>query len=258
MLPTYLATFPQYARNLPRLAALVCKKYPDASIIDVGANVGDTAALLRTSVESEIICIEGDSSYLPYLTANAEKIGRITVIPQLVGAAEGGIVVAFARKHGTSTLDGSACHNQPVAIATIDKLSKAQPNSFLRVRLVKIDTDGYDVRVMRGGRELIDRKKPVMFFELSDEALRMKGSAPEEAFTYLVELGYSIFVIYDNRGRYLCRINGQDMADFSDLNAYIYASRGSFPYCDVAAFHSQDRDIADDLVAEERLINTAS
>jgi hypothetical protein len=42
-LPLYQSWFPTYDRALPRLAERISARYPESPIIDVGANVGDTA-----------------------------------------------------------------------------------------------------------------------------------------------------------------------------------------------------------------------
>jgi len=66
----YQREFKNYDKKLPIIAALVSNKYHDAVIVDIGANVGDTAAAIRTAVSSPIICVEGNSDFLKYLNKN--------------------------------------------------------------------------------------------------------------------------------------------------------------------------------------------
>ena len=51
--------FPHYRENLGRLAAAVERKYPGRGFIDVGANAGDNAAIVRAHSSLPILCIEG-------------------------------------------------------------------------------------------------------------------------------------------------------------------------------------------------------
>ena len=60
-LETYLKTYKYYSRNFPRIAKLIERKYAVFSIIDVGANIGDTVALLRSENITQMIhAIEGN------------------------------------------------------------------------------------------------------------------------------------------------------------------------------------------------------
>jgi hypothetical protein len=60
----YLKQFKYYSRNLPRIAKHIESKYPTYGIVDVGANIGDTLALLRSGdVNQTLYAIEGEPSY---------------------------------------------------------------------------------------------------------------------------------------------------------------------------------------------------
>jgi hypothetical protein len=57
----------------------------------------------------------------------------------------------------------------------------------------------------------------------------------------LYEIGYSTLLIYQNIGRYLMTLNLNQISSLEDLHYSLVDSRG---FCDVAAFHSEDEDIA--------------
>jgi hypothetical protein len=66
--------FPHYRENLGRLAAAVERKYPDRGFIDVGANVGDNAAIVRAHSSLPILCIEGSEFRYEILKKNIRSL----------------------------------------------------------------------------------------------------------------------------------------------------------------------------------------
>ena len=52
--------YPDLNSQLGRLAGVIFQKYPGMTVLDVGANVGDTIAILKSSVDVPVIGIEGD------------------------------------------------------------------------------------------------------------------------------------------------------------------------------------------------------
>lgn len=49
--------------ELGRVAARIWRKYPQMVAVDVGANIGDTASIIRSGCPAPIICFEGDRTY---------------------------------------------------------------------------------------------------------------------------------------------------------------------------------------------------
>jgi hypothetical protein len=62
-LPLVMQEYPDYADNLTRVAKCIQQKYSDLTIIDVGANVGDSVFMLKRDVLCPILCIEGDPRF---------------------------------------------------------------------------------------------------------------------------------------------------------------------------------------------------
>ena len=70
---------PDYMSELGRMARQVHETYPDMVAVDVGANFGDTAAIMRSGCPAPIICIDGDPAHGGVLAENAIRIGALTV-----------------------------------------------------------------------------------------------------------------------------------------------------------------------------------
>src|SRR4051812_4141573 len=70
-LPHILSQYPEYSQSLVRLARTIRKKYNNITIFDIGANIGDTAAMLLTDYpDYTVVCIEGDKQYFQLLSNN--------------------------------------------------------------------------------------------------------------------------------------------------------------------------------------------
>src|SRR4051812_47952496 len=69
-----------YSRNLPRIAKYMENKYPVFGIIDIGANIGDTVALIRSyDVNQQIFSVEGEPTYISMLKHNMTLFKDVTV-----------------------------------------------------------------------------------------------------------------------------------------------------------------------------------
>jgi hypothetical protein len=65
---------------------------------------------------------------------------------------------------------------------------------FDRVRLIKIDVEGHELAVLRGGEALLERDHPVLVVELDS-----RNSPVGPPFGLLGEKGYEAFVLLDRR-----------------------------------------------------------
>src|SRR3954466_4260771 len=54
-LPLHRSSHPGYSTNLARIAACMAARFDDLAVIDVGANVGDSLALLRSTGDFPVL-----------------------------------------------------------------------------------------------------------------------------------------------------------------------------------------------------------
>ncbi len=65
----------------------------------------------------------------------------------------------------------------------------------LRPTVVKIDVEGAELGVLRGGRAVLSEARPLVIFEHVASAAGLYGVRPEEIWELLDELGYEIFAV---------------------------------------------------------------
>jgi FkbM family methyltransferase len=243
-----------YDWALGEIARFVARKYPDATAVDMGANVGDSAAAICRHQDMPVLCIEGDPVFSAYLRRNLARLPPgIEPVETLVGKASGSVAPqALRRAHGTASLEAAA--SAPAAgalsVQTLAGILDAHP-AFSAPRLLKSDTDGADFEILLSSTELLKICHPVLFFEY-DPTLRQDGlKASLEAIAALEACGYRSFLIYDNFGNFLEAVHGNPLARFAELNRYLmsHAMFGrQIYYLDVCALSEADRDLAQALV----------
>lgn len=246
-LPFYARSNREYSLNLGRVYQAIREKYGEIAVIDIGANIGDSAAILTQHGGPPILCVEGESTFLHLLKANTRAVTPQPVIEPVFVAAPSGTTTARVAR-GTARLQGFL-GSQSVPCVEFRDLLNRHP-AFEHARLLKIDTDGMDVAIIRSAMEWIERRKPVLFFEYDPDLQKEHGGGGLDLLHDLFDLGYSTALAYDNKGDYMLTMDLDDRRLLADIDAY-FSGRRSLRYVDLCAFHSSDRSVAEHLRAAE-------
>ena len=246
-LPDYLERYPNYGTNVVRLAKFLVARSPQMSVIDIGANIGDTAALLREATDAPVLCVEADDHYFSLLEANARRLGSVVCVKRFLGRSPATIRAALQTSQGTGHVVAAA---SALEIGTLDDLLGEHPG-FIDAQLLKVDVDGVDFEIVAGGVELLRRSRPVLFLEYDPTLVAAQGLDARAALTWLREEGYGHFVAYDNVGDMAFTGSLDDSLQLDDLHAYAAAKR-SLMFWDLAVFHQQDEVAFAAFAASER------
>lgn len=175
---------------LPLLEGIVPS---DATIVDVGANIGVyTIALASLAPAGRVHAFEPNPETVQYLRDNvrANELDNVTVHEAAVSASAG--TVRFKPNPsflaGSTTMDGAAeileetfgAGAFDVPATTLDDLVEAA--GLERLDLVKIDTEGHELDVLAGAMQTLDRFRPVVILEFSTFALTVhRATLPADA-----------------------------------------------------------------------------
>lgn len=237
-----------YSQNLPRIARYIQEKYVNFEIIDIGANIGDTIALLRSfGINQQIYAIEGADNYFQILNKNLKSFQNVEPIKALLGEKTCLEKLSVEAVNGTAKL--TATHETEVAVIKLDDLLRRYKTSNLK--LLKIDTDGFDLKIMRGGFQTISTNKPIIFFEYDALYLDAQGEDGKQIFSQLAELGYHRILYYDNYGKFLISLTVSDWNLISQLYSYMKKGEGAFYYYDICIFHKEDDALAQQTIQKE-------
>ena len=175
-LPYYRRRFPQYSSNIGRIGVAVQHKYPDLSLIDIGANVGDTVAIVRQDAHYPILCVEGSTAYLPLLRRNVDHLGDVEVEAAFVGGTSGQSRRACGWTTAPRIWRSAATWGE--LLRSLDEVLQRHPR-FDSAKLVKSDTDGMDCQILAGAVDYLARVRPALFFEYDPDLTR--ASAPRRS-----------------------------------------------------------------------------
>jgi FkbM family methyltransferase len=242
-LPWILQNWPYYSSNLGRIAQAVHQKYADLTFIDVGANIGDSVAILRRLAHFPILCIEGDRAFLDVLSRNVKQFDAVAIAPCYVGEDDVSITAKSTGVAGTAHLVSSGDNANGESIK-VEKLGGvlSRHREFLQPKMIKIDTDGFDGKILRGAVDVLRSAKPVVFFEYDPFFLAQQNDNGIAIFSLLIEHGYSGLIVYDNFGDLLLCMPKIEIDRMEELNLY-FSGRQSKQYCDACAFHQEDQDL---------------
>ncbi|GAA3813629.1 FkbM family methyltransferase [Streptomyces chiangmaiensis] len=254
-LPIILAAWPQYSQNIVRLTAMTVAARQDVSIVDIGANIGDTAALMRGAVAAPILCVEGDELFLDLLHHNVGQLSDVEVEEAYVATPTDDNTDrthTVQRRAGTAALVPSVSGLTPThPIRPLPEILSSHAR-FSSPGLLKIDTDGADPRIIVANRELLWQTRPVVFFEFAPLwAAKTGDDNPYRAITALAEVGYEGALVYGNTGELLLVTKVAERHVWRDLGRFTMA-HGKGQYYDVAAFHSDDAELFEQAAAAER------
>jgi FkbM family methyltransferase len=242
-LPLVLQYHPGYSSNLARLASCIYAKYPDLKIIDIGANIGDSVFVIRSAVSCPILCIEGDPAFFKILQANTADCKDVVLNQAFVGSdnsmADKKLIVVSGTAHFIDSIRTST---------EFKKLSSILTNEpqFAQAKLLKIDTDGFDLAIIRGSTDFIQSAKPILFFEYDPFFLTHQKEDGISIFSVLQTLGYHSIIIYDNFGRYLISLSLTETNQITDMHGYLLNRLGNY-YYDICAVQAKDLTIIQQL-----------
>ncbi len=249
-LPLQRKNAPQYGDNLGRLARAVAEKYPGSGIIDVGANVGDSAAIIRAhGVDRPILCIEGDDRFFPVLAANAQGLADVAAVKALVGAQTEAIAGRLERSPGNARVVLGQPNGTPVELRSLADILAEAPR-FRGFKLIKLDTEGLDVPIVLGNRATLAEAKPVVFLEYSPSLFADGRASHGELALKLAGIGYRHALVWENTGDFLMGFDLEQHSILEDLTDF-YSGRHGYRYADLALFVGADRDLYERVRAGE-------
>lgn len=252
-LPDYAALYPGYGQNLVRVARTISRHDGNSmlQVVDIGANIGDSAIQIGAQVDALVLCVEGDRYWVPFLQMNTESRAEIRIEECFLTASPAQSSVEPVRSAGTTMFVPSEV-SPSVRQRTMDQLLRDHPE-FDRVRLLKSDTDGHDTRLVPAAAEALRSTHPVLFFEFDPTMTRRVGvDNPHEIWSALEASGYADFVLWDNFGNYLRTLKNSEVRAAAGHLDGPRKSR-SYDYWDVAAIHQDDGDLTEAITRGEDL-----
>lgn len=171
---------------------------PGQTILDIGTNYGTTILQFAKLLNGQgfaygfepdplnfKLC-QQNMSLNPFTNIEVENIGLGNTESSLY------LVVDTASNRGGNRISTQIDNREHTEVKVIKLDSWAITKNLSQVDLLKIDVEGYEYEVLKGGVELLKRFKPTLFIELDDENLRLQQSSALELVEFLQALGYQL------------------------------------------------------------------
>jgi len=211
---------PETARILASMAA--------GTVLDVGANIGLTT-LLHSRLADTVHAFEPSPTTFELLRENIARAGVQNVELHNVGLGEqpGSFELTFAPQNRSGAFvsdqtQASTGHTvERIQIATMDQ--RVDAARIGKVDLIKIDVEGFELHVLRGGRQTLARDRPAVVLEMNHWCLNafQRTSIPDFIDTLLETFPIVLAVQHDHH---------KDLRDASDRYTVMHRHINQFWY----------------------------
>lgn len=236
-----------------RFQSYLAEIVEDGYIVDVGANVGDTAAWMIPYTKGNMLCIEPVQEYYKLLEFNISRFpseyrNRIITRNILISDdVEREYVLSV--DNGTATMKEVRYVSEKVNAKKLCDVLDDERINLQAIQLIKTDTDGNDFRCIMSMEEKLKYISPIIYFEngIENKETFIGFSRFED---YLKNSGYVNFWFFDNFGNYICY---GDIETYHDINQYSmrmkkYDTGRTFFYTDIMACKDDKKDVCKKMI----------
>ena len=186
---------------------------PGDVFIDVGAHIGFFTLLASRLVgpSGKVIAVEGEEVNFHRINnhKNLNDAANIMAVNAVVSEKEGPcrFFINSDNDGGHALWDPgahpfnkiSAQSPQPIEMPGVTLDSLTREHDLRRVRAIKIDTEGAELLVLRGGRGLLETSRNLFVAcELNGFGLKQLGFSQEDLRSHMLDLGYETFAVSKN------------------------------------------------------------
>jgi len=175
------------------------------NIIDVGANFGYHTMTFSKEVSGNVYSFEPQIQNFGLLERNVSRnnLDNVKVYNQACSDVFEDVKMPYVIDMQGLINMGDFTPNTKNIEVVVEKYSTVKAvtldsKEFPKIDLIKIDVQGYEVKVLKGARTLIDTYKPIIMIEIEDRMLKKTGSSSEELVKFIQQMGYYIFYLEYN------------------------------------------------------------
>lgn len=172
-----------------------------STIFDVGANIGQSAVKFKTAFpESTIYCFEPVNATFNRLLSNVDADANIYCYEIALGSKNECHTIFITEQCNTCSLikSGNIIREDTVEVCTMDNF--VIKNNINRIDLLKIDTEGFDLEVLKGAQKVL--ASGGVSFVLTEVGFHpgdRRHVLFDEMRDFLIPLGFFVFGIYDQQ-----------------------------------------------------------
>lgn len=191
--------------QLPPEVAFAIEQYvkPGHVVADIGANRGACALRFARNVGhgGRVHCFEPGPPFFESLKRTVSKVPEVRDVCQLyrMGLSDKPCSLKwkqYEKAPGKANLTDTT--GLEVEVTTLDSVVNG---SWARLDFIKVEVEGMELEVFKGGKETLTRYRPVLLFEsLMDFETYRNAPIRKELVSFLKSLGYELYRL-DAKGR---------------------------------------------------------
>ncbi|MCE3278814.1 MAG: methyltransferase FkbM family [Bacteroidetes bacterium] len=174
---------------------------PNSYLFDIGTNIGQTILNFArlSGPDSMIIGFEPDPVNYSRMLQNIElnPFKNIKCYNIALGSVKGQFPLKInspLNRGGNRISSKETLHDS--FLVDVERLDDFVANNNIpKVDLIKIDVEGFEHEILKGGAKTIQQFKPVMFIEVDNSNLQEQNTSAAELINYIRELGYQKILI---------------------------------------------------------------
>lgn len=198
----------KFRLGLPSVAGLLenirQNGFTPGGIVDIGANMGNWSRMARAVFpDAPIAMFDGNPLHEPALAAAVRDVGAASHTMAVLGPQEKEKVVFYSIGPGSGVLPELTSfprEEQQLPMRRLDDLidQSAVGNALRKALLIKLDVQGYELEVLRGGPSTLARAELVIL-ETSLLPYNEGGATFADVLAFMTDAG---FVSYDFCGQF--------------------------------------------------------
>jgi FkbM family methyltransferase len=213
-LPTYQKDFPFYDRYYLKFFSEYATEMTNVCLIDIGANVGDTAAhVLAAAPGFNMLCVEGSPFFLDYLRSNTASFNNIEIIDAFVtNIKEGWAIESDGSTGHLIQLVGKSIDSKIPTVQTVEARCILDVAKNLGNTIIwKSDTDGYDISIILESFNAIVSTCEIVWFEF-DPVGNLSDSKDVGLLLQKIHSVNRQVVVFDNFGHRIFSLPAREAA----------------------------------------------
>jgi FkbM family methyltransferase len=173
----------------------------DAIVLDIGANIGYFSLIAaRKASRGKVIAFEPLSSLRHEISQNIllNKLVNLEVEPYAIGNQTRSTTFFIADESnigmsGLAPQENFSGATEQVSLIRLDEwLSR---HTLPAINFIKIDTEGAELEVLKGMKDLLQKNRPVILIEVMAHLLLLFGNSPGDLYSFLDQFQYTPYLI---------------------------------------------------------------
>ena len=196
------------------IVKLISRKKSSYNIIDIGSNIGDKSLtlshkLIKKNIQNfKIYSIEPtDFAYnkqIINLNLNPKLKKKISIFKSFISNKKKIPYSTYSSWNLKPKKNHHKVHggilkgiNKKTKISTLDSFIKN--NKIKNNVILKIDTDGHEMEILKSFQNYIKKSNPIIFMEYAPYALKEHGTSVDYFYNFLIKNNYKVFDLKLNK-----------------------------------------------------------